>query len=171
MCVGCKDVPGVCAFVEDVLVGIKHCDCAFVCAQIGPDGFHWVEVGCIGRQLQQGGVVGHQEPLCAVPPRAIYDQERVCAAGAPALAISSRCRFIAPASTEGRISPDAGERALLAHARFALEPYFQGLSLCPFRQDGRYDACKVFLNAACAAGSALGCAGRTDTLRKPGLAR
>ena len=67
--------------------------------------------------------------------------------------------------------PNAGQGALLADPGFVLKPDFQWFSLCPFRQDIRYDAGEVFLKAACAAGSVLGCSGRTDSLRKPSFAR
>ena len=66
--------------------------------------------------------------------------------------------------------PDAGDRALLADPRFILEPYFQRLTLRSLRDRRSYRLGEVFLNAAWASGSDLGCCGRTDSRRKPSAA-
>lgn len=75
------------------------------------------------------------------------------------------------ARTGSSASPDAGHCSLLANPCFILEPHFQRFFLCVLRQDFGGYAAKVFLNASCASASALGCSGRTVSLRKPNLAR
>ena len=67
--------------------------------------------------------------------------------------------------------PDAGERALLPHARFILEPDLDGFALRSLRDRRRYRRTEVFLKASWASGSVLGCCGRTDSLRYPNGAR
>ena len=66
--------------------------------------------------------------------------------------------------------PDAGERALLADARFILEPDLQRLVPCPRGDRCRTRFGEVFLNASCAAGADFGCRGRTDSRRNPNAA-
>ncbi len=67
--------------------------------------------------------------------------------------------------------PDAGQCALLPHSGFILEPDFQWLVARGFGKGLRYNVLEVFLNAACAAGSAFGCCGRTESRRNPSAAR
>ena len=66
--------------------------------------------------------------------------------------------------------PDAGDCALLADARFILEPYFQRLTLRSLGDRRSYRLGEVFLNAVWASGSDFGCCGRTDNRRKPSAA-
>jgi hypothetical protein len=61
--------------------------------------------------------------------------------------------------------PDAGERALLANARFILKPEFERPAPRGLGDRRRYRFGEVFLNAACAPGSLFGCCGRTESLR------
>jgi hypothetical protein len=58
------------------------------------------------------------------------------------------------------LRPDPGQRALLADAGLVLEPDLERPAPRGLRQRRRYRFGEVFLNASCAAGSALRCRGR-----------
>ena len=65
------------------------------------------------------------------------------------------------------LGPDAGQRPLLADARFVLPPQFDRLALRMRRDAGRDQIGEVFLCASWAAPSCSGQCGRTDMRRKP----
>lgn len=65
------------------------------------------------------------------------------------------------------IGPGTGQGALLTDPGFILEPDFEWPATHGLGQGLIYVLREVFLNASCAAGSDLGCWGRTDTRRNP----
>src|SRR4051794_2530471 len=67
--------------------------------------------------------------------------------------------------------PDPGQRALLADAGLILEPDLDRLAAGVLGQRLAYQLGEAFLNASCAASSAFGCLGLTDTRLKPSRRR
>ena len=66
--------------------------------------------------------------------------------------------------------PFARKCSLLPNTGFILEPYLKGLTLCSSGMSSTTRLAK-FLKACCAAGSVLGCSGRTEKRQNPCLAR
>jgi hypothetical protein len=58
VCVCGEEVPGFGAGGEDIVVAVPDEVGEFVGAQVCPDGLHWVRLGRIGREMEQGDVVG-----------------------------------------------------------------------------------------------------------------
>ena len=93
------------------------------------------------------------------------DQPWVCSAsrtGRPEYIAPFVARIARGARGYPALCPDAGQCPLLTNPCLVLEPYLQRLSLRPVWQDFRNPSGKVFLKAAWACRSALGCSGRTD---------
>jgi hypothetical protein len=63
------------------------------------------------------------------------------------------------------LRPDPGERALLADARFILEPDLERSAPRGLGDRGGYRLAEVFLNASWAPGSVFGWRGRTESRR------
>jgi hypothetical protein len=63
------------------------------------------------------------------------------------------------------LRPDPAERALLADARFILEPDLEWFAPGSLGDRGGYRLAEVFLNASWASGSVLGWRGRTESRR------
>jgi hypothetical protein len=83
--------------------------------------------------------------------------------GEPPVALDPRARA-AP-------GPDAGQRALLADARFILKPDFNRPAGKLRRDRGARQLGEVFLKASCASRSVCGCIGRTEMLLKSSFFR
>jgi len=74
-----EECPGVACLVEDVVVTVEYGNRELVAAQIFPDVFDWVEFGRVGRQGDEGDVVGDGEILGDVIARTVEDQSGVAA--------------------------------------------------------------------------------------------
>src|ERR1039457_4851242 len=74
-----EECPGVACLVEDVVVTVEYGNRELVAAQIFPDVFDWVEFGRVGRQGDEGDVVGNGEILGDVIARTVEDQSGVAA--------------------------------------------------------------------------------------------
>ena len=57
-------VPSRFAGGDDGRVAVPDETAELVCAEVFPDVFHWVQLGCIGRQWEEGYVLG----TCKSPP-------------------------------------------------------------------------------------------------------
>jgi len=66
--IGHQRVPGVFAGVLDCLVAVPDAQAELVAAQILPDVLDRVQFGCVGRQRQQGDVVGDGQTLAGLVP-------------------------------------------------------------------------------------------------------
>ena len=64
-----------------MIVIVEHGDGELVAAQIFPDVFNRVELGRIGRQVQQGDVCGNVEVCRNMVSRAIQDENGMGASG------------------------------------------------------------------------------------------
>lgn len=167
----------------------------FVLAQVAPDIFHRIEFRGIGRQAEQGHVVGGLYVGGEVIARAVGDEDGM-GVRSDLLANFGKMRgesfgvglwqderggdlalwtggaedigpFVAliarRAGARSALRPNSGQRALLTDARFVLEPDFERLSTGAFGKNGAHPLGEFFLNSSCAASSALGCRGRTDS--------
>jgi hypothetical protein len=74
-----EECPGIACLVEDVVVTVEYGNRELVAAQIFPDVFDWVEFGRVGRQGDEGDVVGDGEILGDVIARTVEDQSGVAA--------------------------------------------------------------------------------------------
>src|ERR1039458_8690184 len=161
-----EECPGVACLVEDVVVTVEYGNRELVAAQIFPDVFDWVEFGRVGRQGDEGDVVGNGEILGDVIARTVEDQSGRSAAlrtdGAEDVGpfVALVARRARPRSTP---SPDAGQRALLADARLVLEPDFNGLIFGMVGEPRDDRRGEVFLNASWASSSVCGWRGRTES--------
>lgn len=70
-----EPLPGIAACVDDSIVGLEHAIAELVTSQIGPDVLDWIELGTVGRQVQQGDVVGHAQLVAGLVPASTVDGE------------------------------------------------------------------------------------------------
>ena len=73
-----KEIPGLAAFVDDVLVVIKDGDGELVLSQVIPNVLHRVELRRVGRQGQKRDVVWRPQIRGGVVSSAVEGEDGVC---------------------------------------------------------------------------------------------
>src|ERR1700674_5288958 len=118
-----------------------------VLAQELPDVLDGVQLGRIGRQLEQTDIAWDPQLFARlVPSGSIEEQD---------------------GRTAAALCPDAGQCALLTNPGFVLPPKFDRFFARMLGDDGFDQIGEVFLCVSCAAGSCCGWGGRPDKRRNP----
>ena len=70
-----EPTPRIATGIDDILVGFEDAVAEFVAAQVGPDILDGIEFGAVGRQVQEGDVVGDAQLVAFLVPAGAVDCE------------------------------------------------------------------------------------------------